>query len=140
MPVGIQDKAKRVLTKDLEGKENGYLLELKKSGRKTEAYLTVAKPNCFKGYHLHKVRESNYTCVKGTVRVILWSKDGREDHVMTEGDKLHIPINVPTGLQNTWDEDGWLINHPDPAYDPLLTDEQVDYNEEEVQQWWMDQK
>ena len=31
-------------------------------------------------------------------------------------------------------EDGWLINFPDPPYDPELKDEQVEYTQEELEQ------
>ena len=31
------------------------------------------------------------------------------------------------------DEDGWLVNYPDPPYDPSLKDEQVEYTQEELE-------
>ena len=128
-------EAKKVKTYDLNGNENGFLVELKKEGRKTVSYLTVAAPSAFKGYHAHKVRTSNYVCIRGKVKVILYThENGREEHIL-ESDppqKLHIPINVPTGIQNDWDEEAWLVNFPDPYYDPELEGEQVDYTQEEV--------
>lgn len=127
--------AKKIITYDLDGNENGYLIELSKIGRKTTAYLTVAYPGCFKGYHLHKVRESNYTVIKGKVKVILWTTYRKEEYSLLTNDKLHIPINVPTGIKNESDDEVWLVNFPDPPYDPLLKDEQIDFNEESVQEW-----
>jgi len=47
---------------------------------------------------------------------------------------LFIPPNVPTGLLNIGQEEAWMINYPDPAYDPELKDEQVDFTEEELEQ------
>jgi len=133
----MRSPAKKVKTFDLDGKENGYLIELNKRGRRTAAYMSVAYPGCFKGYHLHNVREANYICVKGKVRIILYGKNGREEYILDANDPeyFHIPMNVPTGLQNEWDEEAWLINFPDPEYDPKLKGEQVDFDEEGALEW-----
>lgn len=123
---------KKVTTYDLNGAENGWLMELYKDGDKTVLYLTVAKPGAFKGYHLHKVRASRYICIKGKMKVILYVKGKLQEYLLTVGEQLFIPKNIPTGLENVGDEDAWLINFPDPAYDPHLKDEQVDFTEEEL--------
>lgn len=34
---------------------------------------------------------------------------------------------------NIGEVDGWLVNYPDPAYDPNLKDEQVDFTEEQCE-------
>lgn len=130
-------RAKIVETYDLNKKANGYLIELKKHGRHTDAYLSVALPGCFKGYHLHKVREANYVCVRGKVKVITYSKltGAKTESILEIGDKLHIDTNTPTGIQNEWEDEAWLINFPDPAYDPELQDEQIDMTEEDVEAW-----
>lgn len=133
--VKVED-AKKVPTYDLAGKENGFLMELFKdeTGVKTEAYLSAALPGAFKGYHLHRVRAARYVCLKGTMKIILYVNGVREEHVLTPGKRLFIPKDVPTGLQNIGEEEAWLINYPDPAYDPNLKDEQVDYTQEELDQ------
>jgi len=58
-----------------------------------------------------------------------------EEHILdaSEPKRLLIPKNVATGLQNIGDEDGWLVNYPDPPYDPSLQDEQVEYTQEELE-------
>ena len=66
------EKSKIVLTKDSNNNKNGFLIELKKTGKFTETYLTACDPNTIKGYHLHRVREANYTCVRGTVDIDLF--------------------------------------------------------------------
>ncbi|MGB4966550.1 MAG: WxcM-like domain-containing protein [Microgenomates group bacterium] len=131
--VQIED-AKKVATFDLEGKENGFLVELFREDRFTLSYLTCAKPGAFKGYHLHKVRAARYMCVKGTMKIILYVDGKREEHVLSSDNlkRLYIPKNVPTGLENIGAEDAWLINLPEPAYDPDLKDEQVDFTQEEL--------
>ena len=46
----------------------------------------------------------------------------REEHILDAANptRLFIPIDVATGLENIGDEEGWLINYPDPPYDPAL--------------------
>lgn len=135
-------KAKKVITKDANGIENGWLMELYKDGDKTLMYLTAAKPGAFKGYHLHRQREANYICIKGKFKVTLFTWSGnnwnlpawnKEEHILEAGDKLHIPTDTPTGLENIGKEEAWLINYPSPAYDPKLIGEQVEYTLEELE-------
>lgn len=129
------EPAKRVVTYDHEGNENGWLVELYKDGPKTLAYLTAAKPGAFKGYHLHRVRAARYVCVRGRMKIILYVDGKRQEHLLDarEPSRLFIPPNVATGLQNIGDEEAWLINYPDPPYDPDLRDEQVEYSEAELE-------
>jgi dTDP-4-dehydrorhamnose 3,5-epimerase-like enzyme len=128
------DAAKKVVTYDHAGNPNGWLVELYKDGNKTIAYLTAASPGAFKGYHLHRVRAARYVCVRGRMKIILYVDGARQEHLLdaAEPQRLFIPPNVATGLQNIGDEEAWLINYPDPAYDPDLTDEQVEYTEAEL--------
>ena len=135
--------AKRVTTRDANGNENGFLIEMFKEGDKTVVYLSAALPGAFKGYHLHRVRAARYVCLKGRMRIVLYvpQTDGgtttwvREEHILdaSEPGRLFIPKNVATGLENIGDEVGWLVNYPDPPYDPALKDEQVEYTQDELE-------
>jgi len=133
------EPAKYVLTKDHGGNENGFLIEMFKDGDKTVVYLSAATPGAFKGYHLHRVRAARYVCLRGRMRIILYQRNGdrwvREEHILdaSEPRRLFIPKNVATGLENIGDETGWLVNYPDPPYDPSLKDEQVEYTQEELE-------
>jgi dTDP-4-dehydrorhamnose 3,5-epimerase-like enzyme len=131
-----EEECKKIPTKDLEGQENGFLQEMFVGDGKTLAYLSCAKPGAFKGYHLHKVRGARYVCVKGEMKIILYVGGIREEHILSVENKkrLYIPPGVPTGLENIGNEDAWLINLPDPPYDPNLKDEQVDYTLEQVEE------
>jgi dTDP-4-dehydrorhamnose 3,5-epimerase-like enzyme len=141
-----EEPAKYVPTRDHSGNPNGFLVEMFKSpdGHFTEVYLSAATPGAFKGYHLHRVRAARYVCLKGRMRIILYQQqpDGervkwvREEHILdaSEPKRLFIPKNVATGLENIGEEDGWLVNYPDPPYDPDLKDEQVEYTQEELEQ------
>lgn len=136
------EPAKKISTKDHEGQQNGHLLEMFKSsdGTKTEVYLSAALPGAFKGYHLHRVRAARYVCLKGRMRIITYERDGdkwvRSENILDASipQRLFIPKNVATGLENIGNEEGWLINYPDPAYDPELKDEQVEYTQQELEQ------
>lgn len=128
------ETAKKVTTYDLNKQDNGFLIELFKDGKYTDVYLTCAKPGAFKGYHLHRVREARYVCVKGKMKIILYVNGVREEHILSEENltRLYIPKDVPTGLENIGTEDAWLINYPNPHYDPELKGEQVDFTQEQL--------
>jgi dTDP-4-dehydrorhamnose 3,5-epimerase-like enzyme len=128
-----EDSAKKVPTYELDGHENGFLMELFKDGNKTVAYLSATNAGGFKGYHWHRVRAARYVCLKGKIKIILFVNGKFEEHLLTPGKKLNIPKQIPTGLQNVGDEETWLINYPDPPYDPNLKDEQVDYTKDELE-------
>ncbi len=136
-----KEPAKKVLTKDHAGQENGWLMEMFKSedGTKTEVYLSAALPGAFKGYHLHRVRAARYVALKGKMKIITYVNENdkwvRSENILEAGnpERLFIPKNVATGLENVGGEEAWLINYPDPAYDPSLKDEQVEYSQEELE-------
>lgn len=137
------EKAKKVGTTDNVGVENGFLIELfkdKETGNKTEVYLSAATPGAFKGYHLHRVRAARYVCLKGRMKIITYEREGdvwvRTEHALDAStlERLFIPNNTATGLENIGEEEGWLVNYPDPPYDPSLKDEQVEYTQEELEQ------
>ena len=72
------------------------------------------------------------------MRIILYSGGPawrREEHILdaSRPTRLFIPVNVATGLENVGDEEGWLVNYPDPPYDPSLKDEQVEYTLAELE-------
>lgn len=129
------EKARKVPTFDFEGKENGFLLELFKEGKKTIAYLSATKPGGFKGYHYHKIRAARYVCIKGKMKITLYVNGRREEHILSadKPERLFVPPRIPTGLLNIGKEEGWLINYPHPAYDPILKGEQVEFTEEELE-------
>lgn len=140
MSLAKLEPAKKVNTKDHSGNDNGFLIELFKDVHnvKTEVYLAATNPGMFKGYHLHRVRGARYICLKGKMKITLYQPGTKEkEEYILEADKperLFIPRNIATGLLNIGNEIAWLVNYPDPAYDPSLKDEQVEYSEEELLQ------
>src|SRR5579872_5352167 len=136
------EEAKKVVTRDHSGSENGFLIELykdKENREKTEVYLTAAKPGAFKGYHLHRVRAARYVAIKGRMRIITYEygngKWSREETILDDSipRRMFIPKDVATGLENIGEAEAWLINYPDPPYDQSLKDEQVEYSQEELE-------
>ena len=129
------ESAKKVTTFDLNKKENGFLIELFKDGKKTVVYLTAIKQGAFKGYHLHRIRAARYICIKGRIKIVLYDNGRRKGFILDSKNpqRLYIPPNIPTGLQNIGDGEAWLLNYPDPPYDPLLKNEQVEYTIEELE-------
>lgn len=137
MSIAKIEDAKKVTTVAPDGQANGSLVELYKDGEKTTAYLTSVKPNMFKGYHLHRIRAARYVPLTGKMKIVLY-KPGtkeREEYILDAQNpqRLLIPKDIATGLFNIGDDEAWLINYPDPAYDPSLNDEQVEYTQEELE-------
>ncbi len=128
------EPAKKVITYDHQGKENGFIIEFFKDGDKTVVYLSAIKPGAFKGYHLHRVRAGRFICIKGKVKIITYQNGRRQEYILdaTSPQRLFIPNNIANGWENIGEEEAWLINYPDPAYDPKLKDEQVEYTEEKL--------
>ena len=136
--IGTIEDAKVVTTYDAAHTVNGSLKELYKDGNKTVVYMTSVTPGGTKGYHLHRVRAARYFPVLGTVKIVLWRpgtpESEKEVHVLhsEKPQRLFIPKDVATLLVNDSDSEAFFINFPDPAYDPELKDEQVEYTEEEL--------
>lgn len=130
-----REPCKKVTTADAYGEPNGFLVELYKDGLKTPLYLTAAYPRAFKGYHLHTVRASHYVCLKGTMKITVVEGTRKVEHVLDgeQPERLYLPTDVWIGLENVGDEEAWLINFPEPAYDPSLMDEQQDKTPEDIE-------
>jgi len=68
------------------------------------------------------------------MKIILYKNQERQEYVLdaAKPQRLHIPPNVASGLHNIGDEEAWLVNFPNPPYDPDLKDEQIEYTEDEL--------
>lgn len=131
-----KEPCKKLTTFDVKSKKpNGHLIELYKDNDKTLVYLTAASPGAFKGYHLHTVRKSHYVPLRGKMKVTVVSGNEKEECILDSAhpERLLIPTNVYIGLENVGQDEAWLINFPDPAYDPNLKNEQLDKSREEIE-------
>lgn len=129
-----KEPCRRVVTLDSAKRENGFLVELYKDGPKTTAYLTAARPGAFKGYHLHTVRSSHLVCIRGRMKIIVVEGKRRVEHILDAAtpERLSIPTNVWIGYENIGAEEAWMINVPQPAYDPDLKGEQLEKTPAEI--------
>ena len=123
---------RKVITRDADGKENGYLVSIYNNNDKLEGhepsqvYLTVAKPGTIKGPHLHHIRKGCFTCIKGNVRIVTKTATGYEIHYSGEDHdytSVLIPTGVPAAIQNIGLEDAFILNMPTPAWTPTQNDD-----------------
>lgn len=113
---------------DSAGIPNGFLVELYTDGPKTTVYLTAAFKGAFKGYHLHTVRSSHLVCLKGTMKVTVVDGTEHVEHILhgASPERLLIPTGVWIGYENVGNDEAWMVNFPEPAYDPALKGEQIE--------------
>lgn len=131
---------KRVETKNQKGTPNGWLLEvISDKDRFTkhlqgQVYLTVAEPGEFKGYHLHAQSDYFVTCLKGTVKEIIY-KSRTEKQEVTMGDDdfktVFLPKGYPHAIQNIGKEPAYVLVYRYPAWDPKIH-EQLDITQEKI--------
>jgi dTDP-4-dehydrorhamnose 3,5-epimerase-like enzyme len=85
------------------------------------------------------VRAARYVALKGKMKITTYEREGDHwigtEHILDSANptRLFIPKDTATGLENIGTEDAWMVNYPDPAYDPSLKDEQVEYTKEELE-------
>lgn len=77
------ETAKKITTYDMDKCPNGFLIELFKRGNCTTVYLSCCAPKSFKGYHMHVLREANYVCIKGKIKVVTYTEAGRKEVIMS---------------------------------------------------------
>ena len=117
--------------------ERGWLMEIlrcddeifKKFG---QVYLTTAYPGVVKAWHLHKIQTDNFTCIHGTMKVVLY--DAREDspthgevNEFFVGDKNPMLISVPPfvyhGFKAVGTETAYFLSVPTEQYNYETPDE-----------------
>ena len=116
---------KKIITKDRDGKRNGYLIPLYNindniiKGTIEQVYLTVCMPGTVKGPHLHKKRVGNFTCICGNVRIIT-RKNGMYYHQYSgehyDYATIHVPKGIPAAVQNIGKKPAFIINLTYPAW------------------------
>jgi dTDP-4-dehydrorhamnose 3,5-epimerase-like enzyme len=134
-PMCTLEDLKVVTTIDPHTKSpNGRLIECIKESDKTLAYITIIAPHSMKGYHLHNERTARYVCLKGKVRIVLYSGSKKEEYTLDEYNhqRLIIPPFIATGLINDCPEEAWILNVPTPPYDPKKHWEQEEFTEAEL--------
>ncbi|HEY3022486.1 MAG TPA: dTDP-4-dehydrorhamnose 3,5-epimerase family protein [Actinomycetota bacterium] len=97
-----------------------------------QVYLTTTYPGVVKAWHLHKVQEDNFSCVRGMVKLVLY--DGR-DGSSTKGnvkeyfigDWNQLLVRVPAGVHHGWKcisvDEALVVNVPTMPYKYEAPDE-----------------
>lgn len=103
-------------TKDTNGEINGEVVELKKFGNKTSAYLTICSPGRCKGIHYHDRHTMYFYCVKGSGEIMIDYKEVYkiDGAVYTE---VKIPVNKGILITNTGCFDLVILSLPSPMWD-----------------------
>ncbi|MEX1046814.1 MAG: dTDP-4-dehydrorhamnose 3,5-epimerase family protein [Actinomycetota bacterium] len=135
----MSDQIEDVWTKRLavHPDERGRLMEIirvddegfRKFG---QVYMTTTYPGVIKAWHLHKVQEDNFCCVRGMVKLVLY--DGRQDSptrgTVTEyfiGDHNPLLVRVPAGVHHGWKcisrAESIVVNVPSEPYNRESPDE-----------------
>lgn len=134
-------KNPKIITRDLDGDRNGYLIPIYNLNDKffeigkepKQVYLTVVSPGKIKGPHLHYIRTGCFTCIKGNARFILKTEKGYDK--IYSGEKhdyktVIVPTGIPAAIQNLGNDDAFILNMPSPAWTPKMDDEhQVEFND-----------
>jgi len=135
----VADEIDGVWVKDLSviPDERGRLMEILRADEDGfekfgQVYISTTYPGVVKAWHLHKVQEDNFCCVKGMVKLVLY--DAREDSptkgTLTEyfiGDHNPMLVRVPAGVYHGWKcisgDESIVVNIPTEPYNRESPDE-----------------
>jgi dTDP-4-dehydrorhamnose 3,5-epimerase len=149
----MSDQIEGVWTKPLSvhPDERGRLMEILRAddeGFRTfgQVYMTTTYPGVIKAWHLHKVQDDNFCCVRGMVKLVLY--DGREDSptkgTVTEhfiGDHNPLLVRVPPGVHHGWKcistDEAIVVNIPTEPYNYEAPDEfRADWDSPDIPYSW----
>jgi len=93
-----------------------------------EVYCSYVRPNCVKGWHLHKKMTLNYVVISGSIELVLFdarrqSSTHMTKQVITLGESNYQLVRIPPGIWNGFkskdDSRGaFVINVADFPHDP----------------------
>ncbi len=97
-----------------------------------QVYVSTTYPGVVKAWHLHKVQDDNFCCVRGMVKLVLY--DSRDDSptkgTVTEyfiGEHNPQLVRVPAGVHHGWkcisEEESIVVNIPSEPYHRESPDE-----------------
>lgn len=119
---------KMVTTRDLAGQENGWLMEIASSSDgwsrfldNAQVYLTVLEPGKKKGFHLHRKKENQFTCITGKVIMAVWGGNKISEEIILDSQNsvtVRVPKKQAICFYNPGTEDAYILNLCSPPYDP----------------------
>jgi dTDP-4-dehydrorhamnose 3,5-epimerase len=135
----VADLIDGVWVKDLRfiPDERGRLVEILRSDEEGfvgfgQVYMTTTYSGVVKAWHLHKVQDDNFCCLKGTVKLVMY--DARDDsptkgtiNELFIGDHSPKLVRVPPGVYHGWkcvsQEEAIILNVPTEPYNHEAPDE-----------------
>lgn len=117
--------------------ERGWLMEILRNDDEIfqdfgQVYITTAYPGVVKAWHYHKKQTDNFTCIHGTMKVVLYDnrKDSSTYRTVNEffiGERSPTLISVPPGIYHGFKAVGidtaMFLNIPTHVYDYDQPDE-----------------
>ncbi len=136
-------KCKKVITRDVQGRENGFLIDILNryddvyKGRETElfqqVYYTSVLRGMFKGFHIHPTKYDSVTCVFGKALLVIYPEQipkNQLELVVSTDELIVIPIDTedntltvcflskyPHGFYGI-SENAHILNYRNPAWHP----------------------
>ncbi len=117
--------------------ERGRLIEILRSDEEGfvgfgQVYMTTTYPGVVKAWHLHKVQDDNFCCLKGTVKLVMY--DARDEsptkgtiNELFIGDHNPKLVRVPPGVYHGWkcvsEDEAIILNVPTEPYNHEAPDE-----------------
>jgi dTDP-4-dehydrorhamnose 3,5-epimerase len=130
----VVKRLKKISTKDLDGKYNGWLIDVLRNDDKiksdgnnfSQLYVTTCLPKMIKGFHLHQKKTDHFCAIGGKIKMVLI--DDRQNsstfgmkNEFIMGDENPIIIRVPPGVKHGFKNVGetmiYLINYMTPSFD-----------------------
>lgn len=110
----------RIITRDSEGRENGWLIPLwnaleRPDLRPEQVYLTVVKPGTVKGPHLHLKRRGLFCVVRGCVTIVfrdVFTGAYVERLIVPGDDAVQVEPGSPCAIYNGGTDEAYVINLP----------------------------
>ena len=84
-------------------------------------YVTSVNPGEIKGPHLHTLRDSYFTCIRGSVIFVIKDKSGK--YVEIESNEknptlIHVPKNIPSAHLNSTNQMSTILTLANVAWKP----------------------
>jgi dTDP-4-dehydrorhamnose 3,5-epimerase len=142
----IIHKLEKHLTHNIKNNNvNGFLIPVWRDWDKTitvqpeMVYITSISPGEIKGPHLHVIRHSYYTCIKGKVVFIAKENSGKYIEIESSPDEpvlIEIPKNHSSAHINLSDETSIIMALVNPSWKPDNKDEHnVTYDDYDWDKW-----
>ena len=143
---GVWEKPLRVIPD-----ERGRLMEILRSDddgfvRFGQVYLSVTRPGVVKAWHLHRVQDDNFACLKGMVKLVLYDdREGSPSRGTVKewfiGDHHQRLVRVPAGVYHGWkcvsEEEALVLNVCTEVYNYEAPDEQrAEWNSPDIPYDW----